>query len=122
MIISRHEFDSTTARSDIMKSNLSLFNHQNFFAFLIFSCLLALPTSPTYAGEIQTAAPQTININTADAQTIANHLKGIGLKKAEAIVDYRERYGEFAHLDELIAVKGIGKSTISKNMHLLSLN
>lgn len=65
---------------------------------------------------------QTININTADANTLAKHLKGIGLKKAEAIIDYRERFGDFAHIDELAAVKGIGKSTLRKNAHLLSLN
>ena len=57
----------------------------------------------------------TVNVNEADAETIAEALVGIGLTKARAIVDYRERYGRFYSAEELTAVKGIGRSTINKN-------
>ena len=40
------------------------------------------------------AAP--VNINTASASEIAEALNGIGLSKAQAIVDYRETYGLFS--------------------------
>jgi competence protein ComEA len=64
---------------------------------------------------------QTLNINSANAEDISKALKGIGIKKAQAIVEYRESYGDFHHIDELTAVKGIGKSTLAKNAHLISL-
>ncbi len=59
------------------------------------------------------AAP--VNINAADAQTIADALKGIGLKKAEAIVKYRTEKGPFKTIEELANVTGIGEKTIEKN-------
>lgn len=59
------------------------------------------------------AAP--VNINKADAETIAESLKGIGLKKAQAIVQYRKQNGAFKTVSELVNVKGIGEKTIKKN-------
>jgi competence protein ComEA len=59
------------------------------------------------------AAP--VNINTADAATLAHELKGIGLKRAQAIVDYRVKNGPFRSADELSLVKGIGKRAIENN-------
>jgi competence protein ComEA len=64
---------------------------------------------------------QILNINSASAEDISKSLKGVGIKKAQAIVDYRESYGDFHNVDELTAVKGIGKSTLAKNVHLISL-
>jgi competence protein ComEA len=62
---------------------------------------------------ITAAAP--VNINTADATEIADALNGIGLSKAQAIVDYREAYGLFSRADEIVFVRGIGESTYEKN-------
>jgi competence protein ComEA len=56
-----------------------------------------------------------VNINTADAPTLARELKGIGLKRAQAIVDYRAKNGPFKSPDELGLVKGIGKQAIDRN-------
>jgi len=56
-----------------------------------------------------------VNINTADAKTISEALTGIGLKKAEAIVKYREEKGLFKTAEDLDNVKGIGKKTVEKN-------
>lgn len=55
-----------------------------------------------------------VNINSADAKTISESLKGIGLKKAEAIVKYRTDKGPFKTVDDLENVKGIGKKTVDK--------
>jgi competence protein ComEA len=55
-----------------------------------------------------------VNINSASAEEISN-LKGIGIKKATAIVAYRKNNGDFANVDELAKVKGIGKKTIVAN-------
>ncbi|NCF38307.1 MAG: helix-hairpin-helix domain-containing protein [Gammaproteobacteria bacterium] len=62
---------------------------------------------------ITSAAP--VNINTASASEIAEALNGIGLSKAQAIVEYREAYGEFSRADEIVFVRGIGESTFEKN-------
>ncbi len=53
-----------------------------------------------------------LNINTADAETMSNELKGIGAVKAEAIVQYRTNHGPFTEANDLIAVPGIGPKTL----------
>ncbi len=58
-----------------------------------------------------------VNINTADAKTIGEALSGIGLKKAEAIVKYREEKGDFKSAEELTNVAGIGEKTVEKIKH-----
>lgn len=55
-----------------------------------------------------------VNINTADAPSIAGALKNIGLKKAQAIVDYRNKNGAFKSLDDVDNVPGIGAKTLEK--------
>jgi competence protein ComEA len=56
-----------------------------------------------------------VNVNTADAQTIAASLAGVGLKKAEAIVADRTKNGPFKSVDDLKRVSGIGDKTVSAN-------
>lgn len=56
-----------------------------------------------------------LNINTATASEIQKALTGIGAKKAEAIVQYREKHGNFTSADQLLEVQGIGKATLDKN-------
>ena len=67
------------------------------------------------------APPATVNINSADAVTLAAGLKGIGSSRAAEIVRYREAYGPFTSVDELGEVKGIGKSTLDDNRALITL-
>jgi competence protein ComEA len=55
-----------------------------------------------------------VNINTADAQKIADSVSGFGLKKAQAIIDYRTKNGDFKTLEDLNKVSGIGAKTIEK--------
>lgn len=61
------------------------------------------------------AAAGPVNINTADAPTIARELDGVGLARARAIVDWRRRNGEFATLEDLEKVKGIGTKILEMN-------
>ncbi len=56
-----------------------------------------------------------VDINSADAATLALALDGIGMAKAQEIVAYRELNGEFKSIEELAQVKGIGEATIAKN-------
>lgn len=56
-----------------------------------------------------------VDINKADAATIAKELQGVGLSRAQAIVAYREKNGAFKSVDELRKVKGIGAKTLEAN-------
>ncbi|HEX5124331.1 MAG TPA: ComEA family DNA-binding protein [Rhodanobacteraceae bacterium] len=56
-----------------------------------------------------------VDINTADAVTLARELSDVGLVKAEAIVAYREAHGPFTSLEDLARVKGIGPRVIEEN-------
>jgi competence protein ComEA len=56
-----------------------------------------------------------VDINTADAATIARELQGIGLSRAQAIVAYREKNGAFRSADELRKIKGIGAKVLERN-------
>jgi competence protein ComEA len=56
-----------------------------------------------------------VDLNGADAATLQRELFGIGRGKAEAIVAYRETNGAFSSVDELLEVKGIGKSILERN-------
>lgn len=56
-----------------------------------------------------------VNINAANAADIAENLKGIGAKKADAIVKFRKDNGKFKEITELEQVKGIGSKTVEKN-------
>ena len=56
-----------------------------------------------------------VNINTADATTLAKSLDGIGPAKAKAIVSYREKNGPFKSVDQLAMVEGITQKLIDKN-------
>lgn len=66
------------------------------------------------------AEPATININTADIETLAS-LNGIGQSKAEAIVAYRDTNGPFQSSNDLTNVKGIGERTVAKNAERLTV-
>lgn len=76
------------------------------------------------AGLIASAAiaGDPVNVNNATAESIAESLDGVGLSKARAIVAYREIHGSFNHPDELVAVKGIGISTVDRNRDNIRLN
>ncbi len=77
--------------------------------------LLTVLLLPVYAG-----AADTININTADKTALMEMINGIGEKKAEAIIAWREQNGPFKSVDDLALVKGIGNSTVEKNRDKLS--
>jgi competence protein ComEA len=68
---------------------------------------LGLATSFAFAGPV--------DINHADAATIAKELNGIGPSRAKAIVEYREKNGAFKSADDLRKVKGVGAKAIERN-------
>ena len=62
------------------------------------------------AGETRNEATKEgkVNINTATVEELKT-LKGVGEKKAEAIIEYRKKNGSFKTKEDLMKVRGIGK-------------
>lgn len=81
----------------------------NTFALILKSLLLSLVLS------FSAFAAGPVNINTADATTLAANLNGVGAAKAQAIVEHRQANGPFKSADQLASVKGIGLATVEKN-------
>lgn len=88
-----------------------MLSHRQSLVALLLGLLLLVFGSSVPAAEV--------NINTADAATMARDLKGIGLKRAQAIVEYRQKHGPFKSADELALVKGIGPAAIGKNRDVI---
>ena len=64
---------------------------------------------------------ETININTADKESLMSEIKGVGEKRAEAIIAYREEHGPFKSIEELAEVRGVGPSIVESNMDNISI-
>jgi competence protein ComEA len=88
----------------------------NVLCLLVSLTLLPLSSfaADVSADNASKAVVMSVNINTADAETIAANLKGIGIKKAGAIVAYRTQLGKYSSPDQLLDVKGIGAKTLNK--------
>ena len=79
------------------------------------------PAAKQAAPAAAVVASAQVNINTADAVTLADQLNGIGEVKAKAIVDYRTQNGPFKSIEDLANVDGIGAATIEKNKAKITL-
>lgn len=77
------------------------------------------------AGEIQTNRPgeggHLVNINTADIDEL-DTLPGIGLVKAQAIIDYRDQNGLFLSVNDLINVPGFGQELLEQVLDRITVN
>lgn len=62
-----------------------------------------------------------VSINSASAQELMAVMNGVGLKKAESIVSYREKYGPFTDLEQLKEVPGMGNALVARNIANLKL-
>lgn len=96
----------------------------------LFCCALALPTiglstQVSAAEPISVAALaqkiEVVSINTATAEAIAEAMKGVGFKKAQAIVEWRTKNGKFTALEQLLEIKGIGEKTLAANKKRIKL-
>ncbi|MGU5717092.1 ComEA family DNA-binding protein [Aeromonas taiwanensis] len=102
-------------------------NPKALVAALLLGCLPLL-SQPVLAADKPATKPAAtvatateagkINLNTASADELAS-LKGIGEKKAQAIVDHREKQGKFTSVDQLADVSGIGPATLEANRDMI---
>ena len=87
--------------------------HMTSVKKLFLILLLALPC--------YLSAADKININTASKEVLMSEIKGVGEKRAEAIIAYREQNGPFKSVDELAKVTGVGQSILDANKDSLSV-
>ncbi len=84
-----------------------------FIKNILFAVLLSCAALAT-AGE-------SVNINTADADTLMKILKGVGPAKAEAIIAYRKQHGPFKSAEQLAEVSGIGEKLVAMNREVITV-
>lgn len=121
----------TTLKLDVFSSLGSPFYSVLKACFLAAAMALVMMASPSFAaGKTQVMLKKNIqqekvlakvNLNKGSAEDLATVLKGVGLKKAEAIVEYREKHGKFKNVEGLSEVKGIGESILEKNRDRITL-
>ena len=102
--------------------------YRQLLTLLIFTSVALSPltqATPPEKGdkrsEVVQQAVDKVNLNTADAATLSAKLNGVGLKKAQAIIEYREKYGLFTDVKQLIEVPGFGESLVSRVIAKLTL-
>lgn len=77
--------------------------------------------TPLFFGSGAAMSAVVVDINRADTATMIANWKGIGEKKAKAIVAYRKKNGPFADINDLANVKGIGEGLIKNNRKYMSV-
>jgi len=82
------------------------------YILLFFAVMLTVPAA---------VLADPVDINSADVETLADNIDGVGTQKAIAIVQYREANGPFSSLDDLVNVQGIGTKTIDRNRDKLTV-
>ncbi len=96
----------------------------NLFAIALVSLVVATPIQAATLPQVMTAAASQksttkIDLNKADQKAITNSMKGIGKKRAEAIVNYRAAHGNFKSVEDLAQVKGLGKQFVKNHLSQL---
>jgi len=87
-------------------------------AALLLGAALATAAAGLSAAE---GVPAVVNVNTATAEELVQ-VPGIGEKRAQAILDAREKRGGFKSVDELVEIRGIGPVNLEKLRPHLSVS
>ena len=86
-------------------------------AVFVLSCIVGINANAERHAKSSSPSAVTqnepVNINQADANALMK-LKGIGPKKAEAIITYRKENGPFKSVDDLAKVKGFGQKRVTR--------
>lgn len=90
-------------------------------AVLLSLFVVTLPAHADSGSKKQSPIKQTVVVNTkidlnkADLSVLTGSFKGIGKKRAEAIIAYRESHSGFKSLEELAEIKGFGQRFVDTN-------
>lgn len=94
--------------------------------FSLAACAAILSISVSAAQEepsrVEISVEDRVNINTADAETLALALEGVGMTRAMDIIAYREENGDFETVEQLQEVNGIGPATLERNRSRILLS
>lgn len=93
-----------------------------WFVVVLSSILLSVPTAfsqPVISPQPEVTTQKTIHLNQASVSELTNSFKGIGRKRAEAIVAYRESHGPFKAVADLAQVRGLGHTFINNHLEQL---
>ena len=101
----------------LYKELMDYFNYKENNMETLKRCMLVIFLSVF----INAYAEGPIDLNTADKETLMM-VKGVGESRAQAIIEYREKYGPFGSVDELTEVVGIGQATVDANREILVVN
>lgn len=85
------------------------------FSLFVVTVSVQADTVPKKSTEQQLPLSNKINLNRADLSTLTGSFKGIGKKRAEAIIAYRESHKGFKSIEEFAEIKGFGQRFIDKN-------
>lgn len=89
-------------------------------SFVVATLPVQANTAPKEKPAQQTAiATAKIDLNKADVSTLTGSFKGIGKKRAEAIIAYRESHQGFKSIEELAEVKGLSQHFVTANIEKL---
>ena len=91
------------------------------FSSLLFSTISFADSKTEVATKQEQIQVIQVNINTATAEELSKVLTGIGMSKAQKIVEYREKFGPFVSVEQLKEVSGIGQATLDKNIEKIKL-
>lgn len=118
-----NDTNQTPTRRANDKKSLPILSLKSFLVSAALAFMLALGLSPAYSAEPRgEPVASSVNINDADAETMAAVLVGVGDSRAKDIVRYREQFGPFTTVEQLAEVKGIGTSTLEKNRAVIKLD
>jgi competence protein ComEA len=105
----QYQFKSITKEEDNMKRETTGKLLKVFIMMLVVSFMV---NGVSLAGK-STDNQNPVNINRATVKELSS-LPGIGKKRAEAIIAYREKNGKFSTVEDIRKVEGIGKDTLEK--------
>ena len=71
------------------------------------------PKQMSEIGTTSSSSGDVININTANKEQLMK-ISGVGKTKAQAIIEHREKNGDFKKKEDITKVRGIGKATFEK--------
>jgi competence protein ComEA len=88
-----------------------------FIAVLLSFFVISIPlhAAPPKTPEQAPVAQHKIDLNKADVSTLTGSFKGIGKKRAESIIAYRDSHHGFKSIEEFAEVKGLGQRFVDKN-------
>jgi competence protein ComEA len=109
----------------VFMEDVEMFNYKTRKLLVLASAVLALQgdlvLAQTTPAQPAASQVQKVDLNKADAATLAQVLNGVGEAKAKAIVEYRNTHGPFKNIEQLEEVSGIGQSIVANNRDRLKI-